>query len=588
MTHENICPREAAASDQEPIGKIPLEDVIDIHLSLEHRNTITLIRNGQDKLQLKVRNGETHNWLGNIRERIFCAKEGEADFPILRKKKRKSVRSMSKTYEEEMTLLQKQSRNRCSRSTNDLSQILSLRSGTLDTHERDSADCSLNRLSTASSLRSRNTSVSSSSQFSGSSNSSSGSLSHFIRKPRIPVSGFTGRAFLANENRMVSQAGVVTNEDFEYLVQAERTAERQNDLLLDDQKEPIQEGKKDGMIRNVRFNSEQDIYVIENGISIIDKDSKESNDEQSKGSNRNECDSKDGISSRRRTGSFVWGRIKIGKRQSSQKLSSDYNSIEKEKIEVEQENANDKSHKKETDECCDILEANMMLSEERHERIAYDKEDKIQLRNEFSRQNSSPSVDTIETSFVRPRFYTESRRRTKESTQDAQSRTRSDNGFGDFRASITSINSRDSLISVTSSGMKERIFYWKRSSSRSLRSVTISNPVSPDATKRDVIANDVNSQIDKIANERLEEVFKNGQLFFNEQMIPSQIPKKPLKFHTIQLKKVLKGILNPPGCQTSVSEVQLMLDSMLVMLSLSQDPDNQSSSDYDIPRHIKV
>merc|ERR1711915_631317 len=115
----------------------------------------------------------------------------------------------------------------------------------------------------------------------------------------------------------------------------------------------------------------------------------------------------------------------------------------------------------------------------------------------------------------------------------------------------TSINSRDSLISVTSSGMKERIFYWKRSSSRSLRSVTISNPVSPDATKRDVIA-----------NERLEEVFKNGQLFFNEQMIPSQIPKKPLKFHTIQLKKVLKGILNPPGCQTSVSEVQLMLDSM--------------------------
>ena len=39
---------------------------------------------------------------------------------------------------------------------------------------------------------------------------------------------------------MVSQAGVVTNEDFEYIVQAERTADRQNDLLLDDQKEPIQ------------------------------------------------------------------------------------------------------------------------------------------------------------------------------------------------------------------------------------------------------------------------------------------------------------------------------------------------------------
>ena len=65
---------------------------------------------------------------------------------------------------------------------------------------------------------------------------------------------------------MVSQAGVVTNEDFEYIVQAERTAERQNDSLLDDQKEPIQGGKKDGITRNVRFNSEQDIYVIENGI----------------------------------------------------------------------------------------------------------------------------------------------------------------------------------------------------------------------------------------------------------------------------------------------------------------------------------
>ena len=64
----------------------------------------------------------------------------------------------------------------------------------------------------------------------------------------------------------MSQAGVVTNEDFEYIVQAERTAERQNDSLLDDQKKPIQGGKKDGITRNVRFNSEQDIYVIENGI----------------------------------------------------------------------------------------------------------------------------------------------------------------------------------------------------------------------------------------------------------------------------------------------------------------------------------
>merc|ERR1719419_1416344 len=134
----------------------------------------------------------------------------------------------------------------------------------------------------------------------------------------------------------------------------------------------FKEAKKDGIARNVRFNSEQDIYVIENGISIIDKDSKESNDEQSKGSNRNEFDSKDGIPSRRRTGSFVWGKIKIGKRQTSQKLSSDCNSIEKEKIEVEPENANDQTHKKEAEECCDILEANMMLSEERHERIAYD------------------------------------------------------------------------------------------------------------------------------------------------------------------------------------------------------------------------
>ena len=114
-----------------------------------------------------MRGGQAHNWLGNIRERIFCAREG--DVPVLRKKKRRAIRSVSKTYEDELSLMAKQAQSRCSRSTNDLSQLLSMRAAAQDSIS-DGHNESFNHdlLSLASSFRSRNTSISSSSIFSGS------------------------------------------------------------------------------------------------------------------------------------------------------------------------------------------------------------------------------------------------------------------------------------------------------------------------------------------------------------------------------------------------------------------------------------
>ena len=81
--------------------------------------------------------------------------------------------------------------------------------------------------------------------------------------------------------------------------------------------------------------------------------------------------------------------------------------------------------------------------------------------------------------------------------------------------------------------MKDRIFYWKRSSSRSLKSVTISNPLNKDDLQNtETTTNDINSQIDQIANDRLEAVYKQKISTKDDGNKPYEIPKKPLKFHT--------------------------------------------------------
>ena len=156
----------------------------------------------KERLKLKIRGGQAHNWLGNIRERIFCVREKDA--PVLRKKNRKSVRSVSRAFEEDETdfLLgsQKRAHIRISRSANDLHQLLSMEDDYSSAEDNEDSDDFYDLQSVTSSLRSRATSISASSINSGSSSvSSRGSVSQFKRRARIPVTGFTGRAFLANE-----------------------------------------------------------------------------------------------------------------------------------------------------------------------------------------------------------------------------------------------------------------------------------------------------------------------------------------------------------------------------------------------------
>ena len=77
--------------------------------------------------------------------------------------------------------------------------------------------------------RVRNASISSCSLSSGSSSFSLRSNGSFRRKARIPVSGFTERAFLANERKMIEDAEIIVKEDFEPVVKAEEAAERLTD-----------------------------------------------------------------------------------------------------------------------------------------------------------------------------------------------------------------------------------------------------------------------------------------------------------------------------------------------------------------------
>jgi len=593
--------RETALAEVQLLGRIALCDILDVHVAHDHRNTITLVRRGMDPLKLKVREGAAHNWLGNIRERIFCAREGE--IPVLRKKKRRAIRSVSKTYDEEISLLARQAQSRCSRSANDLSKLLSMAQSDDEETALDSgSDChndtfNHDQLSMTSSFRSKATSISSSSIFSGSSISSFGSSGHYKRKPRIPVSGFTGRAFLANEKKMVEQAGVIINEDLEYIVQAERDVSPNSDMGTDE--DVNKENRKETLSRNVRFNSEQDIYMIENESRANKmKKTKSKND----GNDDKDDKSQEATSTRRRTASFVWGRIRIGKHKMSQSVEhkdeTNFNNIN-EVNDLEQSNQDDKlanNHDTNEADTTSDLQPHKTTNDTKIQDSgcntkSENTEEKVQLRSESDRLNNSYSNSHLETSLPRPRFNTETHRRPKELEQDQLKNTsnRLDHVKRERRTSLTSINSRDSLGSLNSSGMKDRIFYWKRSSSRSLKSVTISNPLNKDDLRNtETTTNDINSQIDQIANDRLEAVYKHKISTKDDGNKPYEIPKKPLKFHTKQLEKMLKGLLKPPPSHSSMSEIQLRLDSMLVMLSLSSVTVAPPGALYDVPRQIQA
>ena len=67
---------------------------------------------------------------------------------------------------------------------------------------------------------------------------------------------------------MVEEVEIITNEDFEYIVQAERDASSINEVangfveetLLNDEEK---ENKEETISRNVRFNSTEDIHLLE-------------------------------------------------------------------------------------------------------------------------------------------------------------------------------------------------------------------------------------------------------------------------------------------------------------------------------------
>jgi len=395
---------------------------------------------------------------------------------------------------------------------------------------------------------------------------------------------------------MVEEAGVVINEDLEFLVQAERDASANSDMVTDEDDD--KENKKDSLSRNVRFNSEHDIYMIENEPCFNSSKEGKCNTDNTGNNNHSE---KSQEAPRRRTASFVWGKIRIGKQKMSQSDESDdkaqtedadINSKEDENM-VKAENEKDYGNQtvnEENKESTLELAAKSNVSLNIECQVKDDHfEEIIQLRSELDRPQSSLSESTYETSILRPRFYTESHRRPKDSQHYASKHTSNtpEHIKRERRTSTSSINSRDSLGSLNSSGVKDRIFYWKRSSSRSLKSVTISNPLcKDDMSNTETVPNDINSQIDKIANERLEAVYKYRQSADNDMRIPCEIPKKPIKFHMKQLEKMLNGFLQPPPRQNSMTEVQLRLDSMLVMQSLSCGP--RASALYDVPRIIQL
>jgi len=597
-----------------PIGQVALSDIVDVRVVHDQKNTLTLVRRGQENLRLKVKGGQgqAHNWMGSIRERIFSAREGEV--PVLRKKKRRAVRNIPRPYEG--VNLMSLSQQRYNRSADDQSQSnLSEAAAVTEQESHSDSDGYSDRfakdnLSLTSSFRSRNTSVSSSSLFSGSSVSSLGSNGLIRRKARIPVSGFTGRAYLANEKKMVEEVEIITNEDFEYIVQAERDASSINEVangfveetLLNDEEK---ENKEETISRNVRFNSTEDIHLLEEETR---NDKKNKKNKKSKVDKDLKVKTKETDSTRHRTSSFGWGRNILGKAKVRETCEMKEQTITSEDLEstvntnksaFENKNVNVDNSNMDNNISCDSKSETNLESDTKYEEKEImetksskydlhnksdDTESQIQLRCVLSEHKRSPNQPKANNLDFLPRLKTES-----QTFQDELINSTPKDFKRNRVTSVSSIQSRDSLDSVTSSGMKDRIFHWKRSSSKSIKSVTISNPLETQDQYNITISNDINSQIDKIANDKLEAVYKQHRTSAQEaSRDQSKIPQKPLKFHIKQLEQLLAGVITPPKSR-DMSEVQLRLDSLLVMMSLSSIGDSSSTTvpqGYDVPRPL--
>lgn len=158
-------------------------------------------------------------------------------------------------------------------------------------------------------------------------------------------------------------------------------------------------------------------------------------------------------------------------------------------------------------------------------------------------------------------------------------------------SSMSSTNSKDSSTSL-SSGMKEKMFKWKRESAKSPKNIYISNPlgVRDEQMNQEVDLAEfsaVNEQIDKIAHDRLSNYnsIDRSRIRSTKEKAPI-LPKKPVSFQIKQLEKLLAGHINPSTAPRDKSEVMLLLDSLRVMERIQQVSCQDTHEDpvYDVPR----
>ena len=164
--------------------------------------------------------------------------------------------------------------------------------------------------------------------------------------------------------------------------------------------------------------------------------------------------------------------------------------------------------------------------------------------------------------------------------------------------SVSSVASRDSMSSVSSfssSFVIDRIFHWRKSSTKSMKSPDaesrksghfnrLSEPWIRKVTKDNSI--DQDEQIDNIAARSLAgyNSVNEGSKFYSPSS--NSLPEKPVKFHIKQLELLLAGHISPPS-HIDPSSVQIRLDSLRVLESLNNiNCNNKISSDnvYDVPR----
>ena len=146
------------------------------------------------------------------------------------------------------------------------------------------------------------------------------------------------------------------------------------------------------------------------------------------------------------------------------------------------------------------------------------------------------------------------------------------------RESISSISS------FSSSFVIDRIFHWRKSTSRPCKEEE-SVPVAL-VERRETPTNDNDKQIDSIAAQSL--AVYNSVSSESSLTIGEKLPEKPLRFHIKQLEMILMGSLSPPSSMDQ-EEVQLKLDSLRVMESLQSmnwSKECQSQIVYDFPRYL--